>query len=272
MMHRAALAAAAVLLLGPVLPGRAAAQERPRDPVATTPDSGGAKVLVLGSTHFFRRPELVEGPKRQAELDAVLEGLAEFEPTKVLVEEEPADSARLDSLYRAYREGRHELTANERQQIGFRLARLADLDRVWAVDYQHPWPMDKVTSFTSRYDSAYTAYMERWQRKTAAMRDSIRQESLGELFRFYNGPEFLSQLQAMRMRTMEVDARGTWVGLEPNEAIWKRNMRIFADIAAHAEPGERIVVVYGAGHAYFFRKWAMQHPRIEFVDPLDYLP
>ena len=74
------------------------------------------------------------------------------------------------------------------------------------------------------------------------------------------------------MRGMEVYARGTWVGLEPNISVWKRNMRIFADIAAHAEPGERVFVVYGTGHAYFFRKWAMQHPRMEFVDPREYLP
>ncbi len=272
MMHRAALAAAAVLLLAPVLPGRAAAQERPRDPVATTPDSGGAKVMVLGSIHFYRRPELVEGPERQAELDAVLDGLAEFRPTRVLVEEEPRDSVRMDSLFRAWRDGRWEMEPNERYQIGFRLADRVGLDRVWAVDYQHPWPMDKVTSFASRYDSAYMAYQERWQKKTAAMRDTAESGSLAEMYRYYNRPEFIAHIQAMRMRTLEVDARGTWVGLEPNVSYWKRNMRIFADIAAHAEAGERIVVVYGVGHAYFFRKWAMQHPRIEFVDPLDYLP
>ncbi len=259
-------------MLAFALPDGGAAQERPRDPVATTPDSGGARVMVLGTTHLFRHPELVEGPERQQQMQAVVEALNDFRPTKVLVEEEPADSARLDSLYRAYREGRHELEANERQQIGFRLARLANLERVWAVDYQHPWPMHKVNSFASRYDSAYMGYMERWQRKTGTMRDSVRQEPLSDLFRFYNSSEVLSHLQAMRMRTMEVDARGTWVGLEPNVAIWKRNMRIFADIAAHAEPGERIVVIYGTGHAYFFRKWTLQHPRMELVEPGEYLP
>ncbi len=71
---------------------------------------------------------------------------------------------------------------------------------------------------------------------------------------------------------MEVDARGTRVGLEPNVSYWKRNTRLFADIAAHAEHGERVFAVFGAGHAYFFRKWALRHPRIELVGPGDYLP
>lgn len=250
----------------------ALAQERPRDPVATVPDSGGAEVMVLGSTHFFRQPELVMPAERQRQVEAVVEALAEFRPTKVLVEEEPADSVELDSLYRAYREGRHQLTANERQQIGFRLADRMDLDRVWAVDYQHPWPMDKVTSFAERYDSAYMAFRKRWGERTAALRDSARSGTLSDLFRFYNSPAFLSHLQAIRVRTLEVDAGGTYVGLEPNISIWRRNMRIFANIARHAGPGERIFIVYGAGHAYFFRKWVLQHPRMELVEPADYLP
>ena len=272
MIRRAVFSIVALLVPVAALPDASAAQERPRDPVATTPDSGGAKVMVLGSPHFYQIPEMVEGSERQAELDAVLDGLAEFRPTKVLVEEEPADSVRMDSLYRAWREGRWEMEPNERYQIGFRLADRAGLERVWAVDYQHPWPMDKVTSFASRYDSAYMNYMERWQRETADMRKEAESGTLAEMYRFYNSPEMLSHVQAVRMRTMEVDARGTWVGLEPNVSYWKRNMRIFADIAAHAQPGERVFVVYGAGHGYFFRKWALQHPRIELVEPGDYLP
>lgn len=38
-----------VALVPPMADG-AVSQERPRDPVATVPDSGGAKVMVLGGT------------------------------------------------------------------------------------------------------------------------------------------------------------------------------------------------------------------------------
>lgn len=133
-------------------------------------------------------------------------------------------------------------------------------DRVWAVDYQHPWPMDKLSSFAERYDSAYIAYRDRWLERTQALRDSASAMRLGEMLRSYNRPELLAHIQAIRVRAMEVDARGAWVGLEPNISFWTRNMRIFADVALHAQPGERVFVVYGLGHAYFFRKWALQHP------------
>ncbi len=102
MTDRSVLMFALLLLVPLVRPDGSPARERPRDPVATTPDSGGARVLVLATTHIFRNPELVEGPERHRQMQAVVEALNDFRPTKVLVEEEPADSARLDSLYRAY--------------------------------------------------------------------------------------------------------------------------------------------------------------------------
>jgi len=49
-------------------------------------------------------------------------------------------------------------------------------------------------------------------------------------------------------------------------------MRNFANPGRIAQPGDRIVVIYGAGHRYFFRKWVLQHPDTALVEPGDYLP
>lgn len=247
----------------------------PRDPVATVPDSNAVEVLVLGSFHFARAPDHwdVLSPEKQAEVREVADALAGFRPTKVAVEVEVRDSTEMDSLYRAYREGRHELAANEYQQLGFRVAGSMGHDRVWAIDYKHPWPQDKVDSFASRYDSAYTAYREAWGKAIGATQDSLyREADLGAILRWYDSPDFLARLQAMRTRTMEVDAGGTYVGIEPTTSIWRRNMRIFANLTSIADPGDRILVVYGGGHAYFFRKWVLQHPDMALVEASDYLP
>lgn len=262
-----AAAASAVLASG------AAAQAA--DPVATVPDSNAVRVLVLGTFHFAQSTDSYDvlSESHQAEVGRVVDALAEFRPTKVAVEAEVRDSVRVDSLYRAYREGRHELTANEVQQLGFRLAGRMGHERPWAIDFKYPWPQDKVDSFAERYDSAYVAYRDRWGESIDAREDSLfRHGSLPDVLRWLNGPEFLSRLQAIRVRTMEVDAGGTYVGLEPEISIWRRNMRIFANLARIAEPGDRIVVVYGAGHGYYFRKWVLQHPEMELVEPGDYLP
>jgi hypothetical protein len=48
----------------------------------------------------------------------------------ILVEHVPSAAPRLDSLYAAYRAGRHELSRNETEQVGFRLAARFEHERV----------------------------------------------------------------------------------------------------------------------------------------------
>lgn len=267
-----------LLLLALLAAVPAGAQETdeatPLDPLATVPDSGGIEVLVLGTFHFRQAPgsDDPSAPEQQEEIRAVVEALSAFRPTKVAVEAVPEDSARLNRWYAAYREGRRELGEGEDQQIGFRLADRADHDRVWPIDYRSSWPMEKVRSYAHRYDSAFIDYWNRSRTRYRAIMDSLhRHATVGETLRRMNTPDFLAQIQAFRMRTLGVDAGGTYVGLDPNLATWRRNMRIFANLLDAAEPGDRIVVVYGAGHVYFFRKFALQHPRMKLVEPGPYL-
>ena len=55
-------------------------------------------------------------------------------------------------------------------------------------------------------------------------------------------------------------------------AHWhRRNIEIFSELARKAESGDRIIVIFGAGHAPLLRYFVKNSPRMEFVDPLDYL-
>jgi hypothetical protein len=70
---------------------------------------------------------------------------------------------------------------------------------------------------------------------------------------------------------LEVGADSPFVGLEPTAKLYRRNLRIFANLTRIAEPGDRILIIYGASHAHFFRDFIASHPRMTVVDPLDYL-
>ncbi len=50
-----------------------------------------------------------------------------------------------------------------------------------------------------------------------------------------------------------------------------RNAKIFAKLMRQAKPGDRIVVVYGAGHNYWLRHFAGATPGYVSVDPMPYL-
>ncbi len=73
------------------------------------------------------------------------------------------------------------------------------------------------------------------------------------------------------MRTLEVGAGQNYTGIEPVASVYKRNMRIFANLTDIVESGDRILIVYGAGHAYFFNTFVQQHPNMKLVRPDTYL-
>ena len=95
--------------------------------------------------------------------------------------------------------------------------------------------------------------------------------SIGEILRHLNSDALLSRIQAARMRTLEVGAGTSYVGVEPPASIARRNMRIFANLLAMAEPGDRILIVYGVGHSHYFREYVRGHPDMTLVQPREYL-
>lgn len=77
----------------------------------------------------------VLAPQRQREIQDMVDHLARFQPTRVAIECSPTQQARFDARYQEYRAGTYQLTADERDQIGLRLAAQLNLPRVDCVDY-----------------------------------------------------------------------------------------------------------------------------------------
>src|ERR687886_439400 len=87
------------------------------------------EVLVLGVYHMANpgrdivnmQADDVLAPKRQAEIAEVIAVLKKFQPTKIALEAGFENDA-ISKRYGDYLLGKHELTRNETEQIGFRLA------------------------------------------------------------------------------------------------------------------------------------------------------
>ena len=101
------------------------------------------QLMLLGSFHFSNpgldtykpKHEInILSEKRQAELEAMITRLTEYAPTKIAIEYKRTHQAKADSQYQAYLTGAAELSTNEIQQIGFRLAKRLGHERVWCVD------------------------------------------------------------------------------------------------------------------------------------------
>lgn len=55
------------------------------------------------------------------------------------------------------------------------------------------------------------------------------------------------------------------------QSRYGRNLKTFSNLIRIAGAGERMLVIYGAGHVPLLRRFAAQSGHFEVVDPLPYL-
>ena len=240
-----------------------------------------AQVMVLGTFHFtgggqdYVNSEVDDylAPARQAEIEAVVERLAAFNPTRIVVELDPEAEDRFNALYDAYRRDEHELTVNERQQIGMRLAARLGHDRLYAADYSSDMDFNAMmTAGQENGQGRLMARMEELRATVEAMDARLNQPgvSVTERLIAMNEPDFL-QMHNIYLTLAQLGDRDNPAGAEQMTNWWGRNLQIFAQIAWVAEPGERVLVIYGSGHKFLFDQFVQDAVELEWVDPLDYL-
>lgn len=248
-----------------------------------TPDER-PELLILGTAHFAGpgldvfNPEVedVLSERRQAEITRVVEHLRAFDPQYVAVEFPRAAAPALDRRYEDYRDGRYELNESEMDQLGLRLAALLDLDRVHAVDWNGNPPGEAVAYDWMRYGEEHAperlgALLDPATHEAAYV--SLHEQSVGAWLRELNEPELLVAAHRVYfdfalLGDDEHQPGANWVG-----AWYARNLRIFGNLVRiGAQADQRIVVIYGLGHAYLLRQFAEESGAFAVVDVSDVLP
>lgn len=257
--------------------------DRPVGPAHCVPDDDRIEVLLLGSYHmanpgadaFNLEADDVLAPQRQAEIRAMVDRLAEFEPTRVAVEAQWGDSATIER-WRDYASGRKELRPNEREQIGFRLAGQVGLDTVYPIDYELGMDFSVLQRAAER-DPQMAAQMARFRPigevAIAMMAGWLAEGSVGHVLYQMNRPDMLAKAHwpyvALMLRMV---ANDDYVGPEVVAGWYERNLKIFANLLRITESSDdRIFVVYGQGHVPTIRQLVVDHPDYCVEDPLPYL-
>jgi hypothetical protein len=240
-----------------------------------------AQVLVLGTYHFHNpgldvvQTEVADvlSAQKQAEIAAVVEAIARFRPTRIAVEKLPASAHLLDSLYAAYRAGRHELSRDETQQLGFRLAGRFGHPRLYAFDHGGEFPFGAVMQYAQTHDPAFVGFVQaELGRITAESNRQQREYTVGEILRMANEPRKLAADHGMYMRFARVGAGDSFVGADLLSKWYDRNIRMFGNLQRMAEPGDRVLVIVGSGHAPILRELVTYDPAMSLVEAVDYLP
>lgn len=245
------------------------------------PAPAPAQVLVLGTYHFANpgldvvKTEVADvlSPGKQGEIAEVVEALVRFRPTKIAVEAPREWAPRLDSAYRAYRAGAYELPRNEREQLGFRLAARLDHPRVYPIDHPGEFPFGAVMEYARAHDPAFAGYVQRTVAEiTAEENHRQREMSVGGNLRARNHPGTIARDHGLYLRFASVGAGDAYVGADLVSKWYERNIRIFGNLQQIAEPGDRILVIFGSGHSAILRELVRFAPGMQLVEALDYLP
>ena len=86
-----------------------------------------------------------------------------------------------------------------------------------------------------------------------------------------NDPAAISRNQSHYTLALGLGQGNDWAGAELNAAWYLRNAKIYAKLMKIARPGDRILVLYGAGHNYLLRDFVRTTPGFMLVEPQIFL-
>lgn len=260
-------------------------------PAPAASDPKTIEVMVLGMFHLDNpgadlhnaKIDPVTTPEKQAQLQTIADGLARFKPTAIAVERVAKDPATmLDHRYPEFKPGDLLTNADERVQVGYRLANQLGLTRVYAVDEQERdgqpsyFPFEDVAAWAEAHGRTadLDAIGATVARQSADLEERQKTEPLGRLLYEFNTPSSTMSEggHGFYMELMKYGAGDQQPGAFLNGRWYTRNAMIFAKLVQVAKPGDRIVLIYGAGHSYWLRNLIKQMPGYRLVEATDYLP
>ena len=246
-------------------------------------------VTVLGVYHMSNPGKdvhnvVADDPRsavRQRQLEELANELARFRPTKIAVEVVAEAPLFQVSEYTKFDEKMLLNKSNETVQIGYRLARKLGHEQVFGFDEQpgagEPdyYPFEKVSAYAEArgekhvIDDAFSPTrkrMEEFQR-------SMPERSVMSLVRELNEPQFyVTTHQTGYNGLLRLGDGVQQPGAELGGLWYMRNAKMFAKVINFARPGDRVLIVVGAGHRYWLTHLASNTPGFEYVDILEFLP
>lgn len=261
-------------------------------------------IMILGSAHlsnntfdaFNIKMDDVRTPKRQREIEQLVEQLKEFKPTKIALEvDDKTHGPETQTSYQSYLNGTRELNRTEHDQIGFRLAKQMGHSQLYCVDYRLGFRKDDPFIPIDEFDMTLLDY--RGFAKTHNQEHLLPpppmpegKVTLDERGQTWVEPEKYVSIIDMYIQWNEpenirLDHQGyiRWnarigLGDQYPGANWlshywyDRNLKIYVNLTRITESAdERILLIIGAGHVYLVQQFFEESGDYTIESPLKYL-
>ena len=241
------------------------------------------RVLILGSYHFDNpgldvnnlEADDVLSAKRQKEIKEVVDLLAKFNPTKIGIERrwQTRHDTVTQNQYQQYLQGKHELQRSESQQIGFRLAKELNHQRIYCIDAPGDFNYGAMVGYAQKNDQGdilqnIQKVMNQYMKEEQAF---LMSSSIKDMLLRHNEQQRLDGGHGMYIKMLGIGKNLDYPGADLVSDWYERNLKIFSNITRVTEPKDRILIVIGSGHASILRGLVKFHPLYELEKVSDYL-
>ncbi|KOP29402.1 DUF5694 domain-containing protein [Exiguobacterium acetylicum] len=228
------------------------------------------QVLLIGLFHLDRpangdmiRPTIfdVTSKRRQREIKEVVTRLNTFRPTCVALETAPE---RMDDVQHTYETYQHEsdLTNNERQQIGFRLARMAGLAHLHGVDWNESVKgVPDLGEISALHPEEFETIVATETKRTHQLQQAMEQLSFSDWLDLLHAEQTITASATVYEEIERLKSGRIWI-----ERYWHvRNQKIVTRLLKLAQTTERIVCLYGAAHLPLLRQYLNESNQVEVM-------
>lgn len=228
-------------------------------------DSQKPTVLVLATYHMSNpgrdvmnvQADDVLTEKRQKEIRQFVNLLKRFKPTRVAVEA-PLRSVTLDAQYSGYMRGEYQLTRNEIDQLGFRLAKELNHPKIYGVDAEGAFDIGRVFAFAgaNNQQEIVDKGIAVGRRQVAQENKLIQTASITEIYKVINDQRRINEAHRAYLMMSRIWKDKEYPGIDLLADWYQRNLKIFSHIMRITESKEdRILVIIGGNHVKLLQQF-----------------
>ena len=242
-------------------------------------------LVILGTYHMGTpgnnvvnsKVDDVTSPERQKQIVELVEKLKKFKPTKIVVECDLEADAKTKETYERYLSGNYQLSRNETNQIGFRLAKESGHKKVYCVDWSDFWDdpsinYEKYASKDAELDSFLKKVYRNLKKDVDAEHEKLFTLPVIDQLVLLNQPARMEKDHQVYFDLMRIGRGKEYIGANYVSWWYRRNLTILDNIIRITDsPQERILVIYGYGHLKLLTQFAKESGFYHVESPLKYL-
>ncbi len=244
---------------------------------------GPVNSIALLGVYHFENPNLdafnvksdnVMSPKRQKEIQQLVEELAKFKPTQIDLEFDAAKSD-ADERYQRYLKGEYELGPGEGEQIGFRLAKLLGHAHIYGVDVKGINVDFNPGDLGNEFGSLLQQLGKEGNKVITQINEWVKHNSIGVALAKMNAPEIdLLNIDLYYRYLLPVGKGDKYPGPEAVTRWYQRNLLIFHNIMRilNREKENKVLVIFGQGHTAMLNQFLQYSTLFIKEDIRKYLP